>query len=248
MRLGTCTAAMALGLSVFGCASTESNRTTDDSSGRRYVQAMGGLLAGAEQFTVRVHMDDDQIVDAGPISGPTQRTLRVRRPDRLAVQVTHPQGRRLVWYDGARLVCLEVGRGAYASFPFKGSVAQVFAALRDGHHYVRPLAGLCDPDPAASICAGARRISHLGRKDLGGRPCNVVQVDRPDARITLWIADEPRPLLLQASVRENGPAERERIARFDNWDFQTRIPDADFEPRLPAGAFQIEMIDLTGFP
>lgn len=70
MRLGICTA-IALGLSVFGCAATESTRPADDFSGRAYVQAMGALIAKSQQFTVRVHMDDDQIVDAGSISGAT---------------------------------------------------------------------------------------------------------------------------------------------------------------------------------
>ncbi len=235
-------------LIVSGCATNPPHPADSDMSGRPYVLAMGKHLASARQFSVRVRSEKDQLIDGGAVVGPTEHTIRVRRPDRLAVQVVYSQGRRKVWYDGSRVVCLEVARGAYASVPAQGSVEDMFNALRRGYHYVRPLASLLDADPGPALCAKARRVSYLGKKTLEGRPCNVVRMERDDASIDLWIPDTPEPLLMQAVVRQPDAAVPERVSRFDQWNLQPRFSDAEFKPQLPAGAYQIEMVDVTGIP
>jgi hypothetical protein len=188
------------------------------------------------------------VTDAGIVAGPTERTIYFRRPDRLAIRLIHPQGQRQIWYDGARLVCLEVARKAYASFPAKGSVEHMFALLRQDNHYVRPLAALCDSDPGLSLCARARRVTYVGKANLRGQPCNVIRIERDDAVLDLWILDSAQPLLLQTSVRQTDRSEPDRVSRFQNWNLQPRISDAEFKSRLPAGAYEIEMYDVTGMP
>lgn len=238
-------------LTTFGCATKgtiERPPAEPDMSGRPYALAMGRHLAGAEQFTVHVRTENDQVLDTGVVVGSTERTICFRRPDRLAVRLVHPKGQRQVWYDGSRLVCLEAARKAYASLPAKGSVESVFASLRRDNHYVRPLAALCDSDPGLSLCAGARRVTCIGKANLRGRPCNVVRIQRDDAVLDLWILDAAQPLLLQAAVRQADDSEREQVSRFDSWNFQARLSDAEFKPRLPAGANPIELYDVTGMP
>jgi hypothetical protein len=235
-------------LTTFGCAATEPRQTKSDMSGRPYVLAMGRCLAAARQSTVRVRTDRDDVIDRGVVVGSTGRTIRLRRPDRLAIQLVHPRGRRQISYDGSRLVCLEVNRNSYASVPARGRVENMFASLRQDNHYVRPLAALCDPDPGLSLCAKARRVTHLGKRNLSGRPCNLVRVERADAVLDRWISDSTQPLLPHTAVRQTNAPEPERLSRFENWNLQAPIGDAEFKPRLPAGAYQIELYDVTGMP
>jgi hypothetical protein len=238
-----------------GCAATQShapagaNSTANEFAGKPYVLAMGRFLAAVPQFTVRARTTDDLVMaDNGPLVGPTDRTIALRRPDRMAVSLTHKSGHRETWYDGTRLVSLEVERKAYASVPAKGNVETMFESMRQGNFYMRPLSVLFDSDPGASLCAGAQRISDLGRRDLAGRPCHAVEIGRKDAVIELWIAEGEPPLLMQVSVRMLQGSEPRRVSRFEGWDLRTPIPDDRFRPRLPAGAYQIEMMDLTGLP
>ncbi len=235
-------------LTTFGCAATEPRPAASDMSGRPYVLAMGRCLAAAEQFTVRVQTQNDQIIESGPVAGPTERTISLRRPDRLAIQLVHPRGERQTWYDGSRLVCLEVARKAYASVPASGSVEEMFASLRRNNHYVGPLAALCESDPGRSLCAKARCVSYAGKATLRGQSCNVVRIEREDVVLKLWILDATQPLLLQTAVKQIDNSEPERISRFENWNLQARISDAAFKPRVPAGAYRIELYDVTGMP
>jgi hypothetical protein len=258
MRLQALLIGVAL-LMIVGCATTEPRKAESpqpapapkaapDMSGKPYVLAMGRYLASAPQFTVHVHSPKDQLIDSGVVVGPMERTIRLRRPDRLAVQVAHSQSKRQIWYDGSRLVCLEADRKAYASAPAKGSLDAVLASLRQGGLYVRPLASLCTADPGESLCANARRVSYVGKKTLDAQACHVVRIERDDAAIEVWIADAPQPLLLQTVVRQSDASVPERVSRFEKWDFQTRISDAAFKPKLPAGAYEVEMADMTGLP
>ena len=235
-------------LTTFGCATTEPRHAENDMSGKPYVLTMGRCLAAAEQFTVHVRTDKEGVIDRGLVVGPTQRTIRLRRPDRLAIELLYPHGRRQTWYDGSRLVCLETVRNAYSSVAVKGSIENMFATLRGDNHYVKPLSALCDSDPALTLCANARCVAYLGKRNLSGRPCNVVRIEREDAVIDLWILDAAQPLLLQTAVRQTNASEAERISHFEDWDFHTRLADAEFTPRLPAGAYEIELYDVTGLP
>ena len=248
---------VAMLLTTFGCATNEQTdraaneqpgRTESDMSGRPYVLAMGRYLAAAQQFTVTIRTEKDDILDQDVVVGPTVRTVSLRRPDRLAVQLVHPQGRRQIWYDGTRLVTLDVNRNAYASVPAKGTLGDLFAQLRRDNHYVRPLAGLCDADPGLTLCANARSVAYLGKKTLNGRPCNVVRIERKDAVVDLWIADGDQPLLLQTAVRQTSTSQPERISSYQNWNLQARLTEAEFKPRVPANAYQVELYDVTGMP
>jgi hypothetical protein len=170
-------------------------------------------------------------------------TVIVRRPDRLAVDVTGDDGIARIVYDGKQLTLYRAEANKYATIPATGSIGDMLrtAASRLGVDF--PLADLLAEGPGTGFLDGITSGRVVGNTNIGGVPClHLFFIRSPGIELELWVQSrEPTvPRRLIATYRPL-PGEPRFIAEMGDWKLGLHPPDSDFEARLPSGATKVEI-------
>ena len=125
------------------------------------------LLAGAGQFSVTAEIWEDVLLENGT-TAQTAKTadIKLRRPDRLQVDVKTTKPKRSFFYDGKTLTVVDRQKNYFGATPVprRGKrSSQGFAAdlptcpARAPNTRSARSSGSSSPAPASAMCAGSRR-------------------------------------------------------------------------------------------
>ncbi len=246
--------ALLAGLSFLtGCTTPSSPAAAGgiDPQADRCLREMSRTLASARQFTFRYRVQSELLlVEGRPVPAATERRVAVRRPDGLAITLTSAAGRRQIWFDGRRFVNLDPARNAYARFDVQPNIEELCLTLSRDYHVDTPFVRLIlFADPYGAIRPRLQGARYLGTESLGGQMCHHLALAEPTRTWELWIATRPAAVPRRLTARFLDDPQRPALeAEFDDWNLSAQLADDRFEPRVPAGAYEVELVDLAGVP
>jgi hypothetical protein len=199
-------------------------------------QRAGDWLRERERFSFTAETAWEVVQPDGALLefGATRRYL-VQRPDRVRVDVAQRDGdRRLVVFDGDRLVLADLDEDVYAQLDTREhrTTDEAIDLLRDVLDVPMPLAELLRSDPRPDLVGALVEAYRVGEARLDGVACDHLFLRNPDADLQLWIAQGAEPLLRRVVIRYRDEPGAPSFAADLDWSFDAK-PAANafrFEP------------------
>lgn len=261
LRCGAPALALLLALPVAAAeqAATPATETAAPTASQVHARAvlhdMARFLAEQKRYGVKLSARYDIVQpDGQKVEFGDQRTITMRRPDRLRMDIRASDGHTgTVYYDGATLAVYDAGAGVYAQAPTDATIDGAVA------HYIR---GLRMRLPMAVLLVSSidkeleRRVTSLDYVELSTlctQPCHHVAGRTDTTDVQVWIADgaQPVPLRVVITYREE-PGQPQYRAELSGWDFAPKADDAMFAFTPPAGArkipFAVDVAPLAKTP
>jgi hypothetical protein len=216
-----------------------------DETAMATLMGMAEFLAKTPRFSVTTDIGYEVEQDWGPkLEFGATRTITVRRPDRLAVDITDRDGtRRGFRFDGKQLAFFGLEENAYATAQKSGDLDAAIAYFKQDLHMPLPLAELVSNDLPKVLKERTTEVYAVEEATLGGTRCDhlVLRNDSVDAQ--LWIAKGDQPLPQRIVIIYKGEAGQPQFwANFRGWNLSPETPDSLFTFTPADGATRIAFV------
>jgi hypothetical protein len=167
----------------------------------------------------------------------------VRRPDRLAVDVTGDDGSTRLLYDGKAVALLGHDQKQYAHMPASGGISSIMDMLTDKLRLEFPLADLIADSPNDSLLADIVSGDQVGTATIDGTPCRHFFFSQlPDLDLELWLEDNERALPRRIYITYRTlPGRPNFVAELSDWNFSIQPGDTEFVFAPAAGMTKVEL-------
>lgn len=202
------------------------------------------LLAGTPQFSVTAELWEDVILENGS-HAQTAKTaeIKLRRPDRLQVDVKTTQPKRSFFFDGKTLSVVDRQKNYYGSTPVPATIDEMLNKASEAYGIHFPLEDLLLSKPFGDGAAKATAGEYLGPQMVLGTLCHHLCFKGDNVDWQLWIQDGPLPVIRKAvlvSGADDDPANVTFL--FNHWDLSTKLPDFLFTFEPAADATKVEIL------
>ncbi len=235
---------------VAGCAAARPADSTIDPRADEQLRALGRTIGAARQFSFRERIAQEVVVGPrGPVTCATERRVRVRRPNRLAVDLNSAAAVRRTRFDGRTLITLDVDRRAYARVDGVRDLDELVGRLRRELAYRNPLAGLLVADPYAALRAELLAARYVGTETVAGRACHHLACRSRTAEWEAWLEADAAAVPRRLVVRYTDlPGQPVHDATLDEWNLDAQFAAAEFELVLPPDTYEMEVMEVSGLP
>ena len=204
------------------------------------LQKMGEFLRNQQNFSVQARMTTDDVLKSGQkVQFGATVDLKVRRPDRLRMDIVGDRRNERVFYDGKTFTVFGDRVNFFATFPAPGTLAELKAVL-EKRGFELPLADLfyfgMNKDDTASIT----RATRVGAANVEGFMCDHYAFHQKDVDWELWIEQGGRPLPRKMVITTTTEPSKPQHSTVMNWDLGAKFDDSIFTFVPPATAHQIE--------
>ena len=243
-----------LGVTVASAARAQTAPATDDRQiepeSIAALKRMGQYLATLRSFEIAATIQIEYVLDDNQkiLIGGTSR-YRVRRPDRLRIDLVTDTFERIFQYDGKQLVVTAPKEKFFARLDAKPTVRATLAWAAETFGIEVPLADLFDWGTPEASDADIREGFLVGKARIGGVECDhwAFREEGTDWEIWIRTGDVPLPLKLTIVNTADAALPRyvaeivwtERVEFEDEIFVKMPVPDAkriEFLPLLPAGS------------
>lgn len=196
------------------------------------LMGMAEFLAKTPRFSVTTDIGYEVEQAWGPkLEFGSTRTITVRRPDRLAVDITDRDGtRRGFRYDGKQIAFFGLDEKAYATAEKAGDLDDAIAYFKQDLRMPLPLAEIISDDVPKIIKERTKEAYAVEEEvTLGGTRCEhlVLRNDSVDAQF--WIAKGDQPLPQRIVIIYKRKAGQPQFwANFRGWNLAPETPDSLF--------------------
>ena len=161
--------------------------------GDEIVRRMSDHLAQARTFAVETTDVRTRARGGKEITVRTTRRLTLRRPDRLALDVTGDMTLR-GWYDGSKLTFVSDPQKVWARVNGAPTIDYTLDRLADHLAMPMPMADFLYSSPYDSLIGTKSSGGYVGRETIDGVPCLHVAYTHPAVDWDLWVAEQGDPL------------------------------------------------------
>lgn len=201
-------------------------------------------LAAAKQFSTSMDLSQDLVNEKGSkVQFTKQVDVKLRRPNRLLVDISTTVPKRSFYYDGKSVTLLDHRENFYGTSPAPDQIDAMIDHLEESFGVVFPLDDLLLTKPLVVPAAAAKTASYLGKARILGKTCHHVAFQHDAIDWQAWVEDGPKPLLRKVIINfkldEGSP---QVIAHLSNWDLGTKLPDFVFNFDAPTGAQKINFL------
>jgi hypothetical protein len=212
------------------------------------LQRMGAFLRDQQAFSVQARATTDDVLPSGQkVQFGGNIDLKVRRPDRLRMDLSGDRRNERMYYDGKTFTVFGDRVGLFATFPAPPTLAELKQVLENRYAIDLPLADLfywgTDQDGRAAITAA----THVGTANVDGFVCDHYAFRQKDVDWELWIEQGGRPLPRKQVITTTSEKSKPQHSTVLNWDLATKYDDQLFTFVPPATAHKIEF-ETTGRP
>lgn len=217
----------------------------EDKSAAARLEAMANLLAKAQRLGVVVDCSYDVVQSSGQkIEFGERRTLRLRRPDRVRVDVTRRDGaRRGMIFDGTQLTTFDLDQKVYSTVARPGTLDAALTYYTQDLNMRLPLRELFAADLPQALKEVLSSARLVGKETLGEIATDHIAMRGKTADVQIWIARDGHPLpqriLLTYRQADGQP---QFAANFHGWTFDPEVSDAAFTFAPPPGAEKISIL------
>ena len=235
-------AACLTSLVVSGCSREPRTPEAKRQRGDEIVRRMSDDLARAKSFSVETTDTRTRARAGKDVTVRTTRRLVVRRPDRLALQVTGDIDLR-GWYDGQKLTFVADQQKVWARVNGAPTIDETLDRLADRLAMPMPMADFLYSSPYEALIGTKSAGGYVGRETIDGIPCVHVAYSHPAVDWDLWVAenDPPLPKKFRVTAKTSTPARTTEVM-FAKWTLGVDAPEAAFTPEVPAQYERIQIV------
>jgi hypothetical protein len=207
----------------------------------RILRETSSKLAAAKALSFKADVWEDNVLGNHKISTSKTVEVRLRRPDRVQVEVRSPSRSRGFWYDGSSLTLLNRVKNLYGSVPAPETIDKVIDAANDKYGVSFPLEDFLVSDPYNSAKTDIKGAAYFGKANILGTPCRHVAFSTEVVDCQLWVSDDtklPRKYVITYKDEDAAP---QVTALFDKWDLNSQFSDETFVFSPPKGASKIKV-------
>jgi hypothetical protein len=213
------------------------------------MKRMGQYLASLESFEIAATISIEYVLDNNQkilIDGTSR--YRVRRPDRLRIDLVTDVLDRVFQYDGKDFVVTAPREKFYARLTAKPTVRETLAWAAQTFGVEVPLADLFDWGTANPPEGEIREGFSVGTSRVGGAECEHWAFRQADADWEIWIRTGDAPLPLKLSIVNTADPALPRYQAVLAWTESSEFPDDIFtQPPVP-DAKRIDFLPLAPGP
>ncbi len=207
------------------------------------LRAATQYLADAPQFTLHAEIWRERVTESGQkLQFTRELELRVKRPNRLRVDIRSALTDRSFYYDGKSLVILDRKGSVYSSTPMPETLDAALDAAHDDFGIDLPLIDLAVSDPYKNATARVQGGRSFAPARVLGVECYHLAFTQDNIDWQVWIEKGPRPLIRKFVItHKNEEGAPEFTALITNWNLTDRVSEFDFAFSPPPGAALIQM-------
>jgi hypothetical protein len=213
------------------------------------LKRMGRYLVSLRSFEVEATISIEYVLDNNQkiLSGGTSR-YRVRRPDRLRIDLSTDVLDRVFQYDGKDLVVTAPNEKFFSRLAAKPTVRETLAWAAQTFGIEVPLADLFDWGTADASEADIREGFYVGKSRVGGIECEHWAFRQADADWEIWIRTGDAPLPLKLSIVNTTDPALPRYEAVLSWTESSEFPDDIFTQAVVPDAKRIDFLPLAPGP
>ena len=213
------------------------------------LKRMGRYLVSLRSFEIAATISIEYVLDNNQkiLIGGTSR-YRVRRPDRLRIDLSTDVVDRIFQYDGKDLVVTAPKENYFARLEAKPTVRETLAWAAQTFGIEVPLADLFDWGTADAPEGDIREGFFVGKSRVGGVECEHWAFRQADADWELWIRTGDAPLPLKLSIINTTDPALPRYEAVLSWTEGGEYPDDIFIQPPVADAKRIDFLPLAPGP
>jgi hypothetical protein len=210
------------------------------------LRRMGQHLMTLRSFEIQTTISMEYVLenDQKVLIGGTSR-YRVRRPDRLRVDLTTDVLDRIFQYDGKQLVVTAPKEKYFARLDAKPTVRETLAWVAQTFGVEVPLADLFDWGTPQADESELREGFRVGMARIGGIECEHWAFRGEDVDWEIWIRTGDKPLPLKLSIVTTDDPARPRYEAVLSWTEAVEFADDIFVDAPTADAKRIEFLPIA---
>ncbi|HXU03805.1 MAG TPA: DUF2092 domain-containing protein [Polyangia bacterium] len=202
---------------------------------------MGQFLRNQQNFSVQARWTTDDVLPSGQkVQYGGSVDLKVRRPDRLRMDITGDRRNEHIYYDGKTFTVFSDRVGYYAAFAAPGTLAELKTVLEKEYAFDLPLADLFYWGTERDETDAIQRATRIGTANIDGFVCDHFAFRQKDVDWELWIEQGGRPLPRKYVITTTSDKSKPQHTMVLNWDLQAKYDDQLFTFTPPPTAHQID--------
>lgn len=219
---------------------------TVDPAALAALRRMGDHLASLRSFEIRAAFTIEYVLDNDQkvLIGGTSR-YRVRRPDRLRIDMTSDVLDRIFQYDGNQFVVTAPSENYFARLAAKPSIRETLAWLAQSFGVEVPLADLFEWGTPEAPKSDIREAFRVGKARVNDTMSEHWAFREAGVDWEVWIRAGDVPLPLKLSIVTTADRARPRYEVVLSWTDAVEFPDDIFVHTPAAGATRIEFLPLS---
>ncbi len=207
------------------------------------LRRMSRHLAEADQFSFEADDMIDEILDNGQkIQFSSSRRLTVRRPNRVAAEITGDTVSETIRYDGRTLTILDKLANVYGSMDVPDNIDDMLDYVAENFRVTMPLADLIFSDTYSAVIGQVRIGQYVGLHTVQGVKCHHLAFRQDGLDWQIWIEDSdtpwPRKLVI---TYKSSPGQPQYIAFLNAWDRNPKLDETAFILQVPETASKIDL-------
>jgi hypothetical protein len=213
------------------------------------LKRMGQYLVSLRSFEIMATISIEYVLDNNQkilIDGTSR--YRVRRPDRLRIDLSTDVLERVFQYDGKDLVVTAPKEKFFARLEAKPTVRETLAWAAQTFGIEVPLADLFDWGTADAPEGDIREGFIVGKSRVGGVDCEHWAFRQADADWEIWIRTGDAPLPLKLSIVNTADPALPRYEAVLSWTPGSEFPDELFTQSPVPDAKRIDFLPLAPGP
>jgi len=202
---------------------------------------MGEFLRNQQNFSVQARSTTDDVISSGQkVQYGGTIDLKVRRPDRLRMDITGDRRNERIYYDGKNFTVFADRVGYFATFPAPGTLDELKTVLEKRYAFDLPLADLFYWGTEHDGTSAIQRATRVGAANVEGFACDHFAFRQKDVDWELWIEQGGRPVPRKLVITTTTEKAKPQHGMVMNWDLSAKYDDSLFTFVPPATAHQIE--------
>jgi hypothetical protein len=205
-------------------------------------------LAGAKQFSVNAEIwAETELEEGGRAQFTKTVDVKVRRPNKVQVDVRTSVPKRSFYYDGKTFSLLDQQKGFYGIADAPATIDETLAKMEDEYGVSFPINDLLISRPFGDGAAKTKAAQNLGIEPVLGVLCHHLAFQNDSIDWQAWVEEGPVAVVRKVVItpRDDGDDETDELqttAILTRWDFTTELPDYVFTFTPPAGSAKIEFV------
>jgi hypothetical protein len=222
-------------------ARAESAKPAVDPNAIAALNRMGAFLRSQKAMTIIAEMTTDDVLDSGQkvqVNGVA--TLKVRRPDRMRIDVASDRRNEQIFFDGKTFTIYQPALSYYASFDAPRTLSQLVETAEEKYGIDLPLADLFYWGGENSSTAGIKGAISLGPSTVKGAKCDHYAYHQADVDWEIFLEQGARPLPRKLVVTTTSERTQPQHVVQLTWDLSPRLDEAQFAFAPPSSAHRIQ--------
>ena len=198
--------------------------------------------AGTFRFHAEINFDD-VLISGQKLQYAGAADVTVKRPNGVYIDYRDDLSAKRFWYDGKTGTLLDAATSTYSRADLPGDVDAAVDQLQERYALALPLADLISSDHFGVIDARAIAWGYVGVHDVEGTPAHHIAILGENADLQFWIQKDGPPLPLKLVITHNRIDEAPQYqAVLMDWKLGAKVSADTFQPLLPKGAQQVELL------